>query len=219
MRDSDSDGEVLERLEGGGQPPAVALAGAIALGATLAGVFDHGFHDGQSGPQARSHNLYRHPPELLRGWCPGVRPEPLRARIHAGERLVAAERDDRLEDARRDRAAADGDAHRLEDLLGLDPSRSTTAQRGLGGLDVERLGPGERVAGGARASSAPSFITLSHAFGSVSWGSTRNAGQRPELGQRLHLLLGHRDGRLEVVSRPSSGSSRAASVGGRSSRR
>ncbi len=56
------------------------------------------------------------------------------------ERLVATERDDGLEDPRRDRAAADRQAHRLEDLARLDlEPLDDAAQRRLDALDVERI--------------------------------------------------------------------------------
>ena len=113
--------------------------------------------------------------------------------VDARERLVAAQHGDRLEDPRRHRRAADGHPHAAgRRRSAWRPSSSTTAaQRGLHVLGVERLGPRERLARRAQPLRRPRRPSpCAHAFSSHSLALHEEARQRPEVGQRLHLLLG-----------------------------
>src|SRR4051794_39855023 len=126
----------------------------------------------------------------------------------AGERLVdalecgaAAQQGDRLEDARRDRRPRDGHADRLVELAGLhvellhQGSEGALDARLVEGLDLsERLACAREVLGGA---------VLHHLGPRLLVGRlllVEPAGERLEVGERLHLLLADRDRRLDPTA-------------------
>ena len=120
--------------------------------------------------------------------------------MRSRDSLPAKDRE-RLEDPGRPMSPGDRDPDRLEELARLDSGSSTTpVERLLDLPGLEVLDPLQRLDGGARAAgSAPSFITFFQAFSSSAGSSKQEADQRPDLGQRLGLLLGDLAGRPQLL--------------------
>ena len=118
----------------------------------------------------------------------------------------------------RDRRAGDRDADRLEDVLGLDvaaprPRRAAPARCARRRRARRPRAPSRAVA--PARSRPPSSQPLLARGRVVGRRLEEEAGQRPEVRQRLDLLLGDRDGRRAGPSRPVSSSSRPRQLLGR----
>ena len=133
-------------------------------------------------------------------------------RVDAPQRLLAAEQRDALEDARRDGRAGDRHAQRLVDLARL--RRAMLDDRFERRLDrrlVEARQLGERRADVARAPRARPRPASARAPSDRRPGRRRGTRQRPEVGERVDLLLADRAAPRARPSRPVNASRRCVS--------
>ena len=148
---------------------------------------------------------------------------PFERGVDAGQRLVAPEQRDGLEDPRRDGRSGDRHPQRLEDLPGLQAALlEHAAQRRLDALGVPRRRQ-RRQALAPPASSALARLRIAEELlarlGIVDRAVEEEARHRPELVERRHLLLADRDRVAQAAAARSSASSRAVRSSRSSSRR
>ena len=117
-------------------------------------------------------------------------------------RPLAAERGERVEDPRRDGRAGDRDPDRLVDVAAACPGARPLAELRLERRRVEGLGLARSRSAPLRARPAPGSITFRQAFSDHRPAVEQERDQRPDLGQRLRLVLGDRAGRARAASGP-----------------